>query len=286
MKHPLMKYLREDWFPTVLCPGCGDGTVLQCMLRAIDEQNIDISQVAIVAGIGCHARLGTGYVAADSMWTLHGRAMPIATGIKLVNPNLHVVVLTGDGDCGAIGLSHFVHAARRNIGIVTVCFNNGIYGMTGGQVAPTTPKGTYTKTTPFGNLEPTLDLCSLAQIAGASYVARWTTAHPRQLTKSIERAFDKKGFSFVEAVTQCPTYYGRYALGTTSPSEMLRWFLRNSVGVERAKNLNQDNLAGKIIIGEFVDVEKPELANEYRLQTAAKTQPHESVNEKIEQSAK
>jgi 2-oxoglutarate ferredoxin oxidoreductase subunit beta len=276
-----MKYLREDWLPTVLCPGCGDGIVLQCILRAIDEQNIDISQVAIVAGVGCHARLGTGYVAADSMWTLHGRAMPIATGIKLVNPKLHVVVLTGDGDCGAIGLSHFIHAARRNVGILTVCFNNGIYGMTGGQVAPTTPRGTYTKATPFGNLEPPLDLCSLAKIAGASYVARWTTAHPRQLTKSIERAFGKKGFAFVEAVTQCPTYYGRYALGTTSPSDMLRWFLRNSVTVERAKNLGQNDLFGRIIIGEFADVEKPELSDEYKLQTKTRTRPQEDFGETV-----
>ena len=264
MKHPLMKYLREDWFPTVLCPGCGHGTVLQSLLRAIDEQNINVDRVVLVAGIGCYARLATGYVAADSMWTLHGRAIPIATGIKLVNPDLHVVVLTGDGDCGAIGLSHFVHAAKRNIGLLALCFNNGIYGMTGGQVAPTTPKGAQTKMTPFGSLERPLDLCSLAQVAGASYVARWTTAHPRQLTGSINKALRNKGFSFVEAATQCPTYYGRYVMGTSSPSEMLRWFLSHSISVERAKTLTHDELVGKITIGEFLDTEQPELAEEYR----------------------
>ena len=266
MSHPLMKYLREDRMPTVLCPGCGDGTVLQCMLRAIANKDIDINQVAVVAGIGCHARLGTGYIAADSMWTLHGRALPIATGIKLVNPSLQVVVLTGDGDCGSIGLSHFVHAARRNIGVLTLCFNNYVYGMTGGQVAPTTPKGTKTKTTPFGNLEYPLDLCSLAETAGASYVARWTTAHQRQLTKSIEKAFEKKGFSFIEAITQCPTYFGRYSMKTTKPSEILRSFLRNSVSVARSKKFSQEELIGKIVIGEFVDTQKLELAEQYRTQ--------------------
>jgi len=270
MSHPLMKYLREDWMPTLLCPGCGDGTVLQCLLRAIDNKKIDIDRVSIVAGIGCHARLGTGYVAADSMWTLHGRAFPIATGIKLVDPSLQVVVLTGDGDCGSIGLSHFVHAARRNIGMLALCFNNSIYGMTGGQVAPTTPRGTITKTTPYGNLEYPMDLCSLAQTAGASYVARWTTAHPRQLTMSIEKALGKNGFSFVEAVTQCPTYFGKYTLQSTKASDILRWFLRNSVSIQQSKKLNPEQLAGKIVIGEFVDVTKLELAEQYQLQLKKK----------------
>jgi len=266
MNHPLMKYLREDWLPTVLCPGCGDGTVLQCMLHAVENVNIDIRKVTIVAGIGCHARLGTGHIAADSMWALHGRALSIATGIKLVNPNLHVIVLTGDGDCGSIGLSHFVHAARRNIGILTLCFNNSIYGMTGGQVAPTTPQGTATKTTPHGNLEYALDLCSLAETAGAPYVARWTTAHPKQLTKSIEKALQRKGFSFIEAITQCPTYLGRYTLRTTRASDILRWFLRNSFSIEQARKSDPEELAGKIIVGEFVDAPKPELAEQYQLQ--------------------
>jgi len=253
--------------PTLLCPGCGDGTVLQCLLRAVDNNKIDINRVAIVAGIGCHARLGTGYIAADSMWTLHGRAFPIATGIKLVDPSLHVVVLTGDGDCGSIGLSHFVHAARRNIGVLALCFNNSIYGMTGGQVAPTTPKGAITKTTPHGNLEYPLDLCSIAETAGASYVARWTTAHPRQLTRSIDKALRKNGFSFIEAVSQCPTYFGRYALRNTKASDILRWFLRNSVTIQEAKKFNREELAGKIVVGEFVDVTKSELAEQYRLQS-------------------
>jgi 2-oxoglutarate ferredoxin oxidoreductase subunit beta len=163
-----------------------------------------------------------------------------------------------------------VHAARRNIGVLTLCFNNGIYGMTGGQVAPTTPKGTITKTTPYGSLEYPLDLCSLAETAGASYVARWTTAHPKQLTRSIEKAFEKKGFAFIEAVTQCPTYFGRYTLETTRASDILRWFLRNSIGIEQAKKLTPTELAGKIIIGEFVDVQKPELAEQYQTQSKSK----------------
>lgn len=271
MSYHLMNYLRGDWLPTVLCPGCGDGTVLQCLLRAVSTENIDMNKVAIVAGIGCHARLATGYIAADSMWTLHGRAMPIATGIKLVNPGLHVVVLTGDGDCGAIGLSHFVHAARRNIGILTICFNNSIYGMTGGQVAPTTPKGTVTKTTPYGNLEYPLDLCSLAVTAGASYVARWTTAHPKQLTKSMKKAFEVKGFSFIEAVTQCPTYYGRYSLETTKASEILRLFLRKSVSVEQSRKLSREELVGKFVVGEFVDAQRQELSEQYRTQSCVQS---------------
>jgi 2-oxoglutarate ferredoxin oxidoreductase subunit beta len=256
--------MRQDLLPTVFCPGCGNGTVLQYILRAIDELKLDFKKIVFVAGIGCHARLSTGYIAADSMWTIHGRALAVATGVKLAKPDLHVIVLTGDGDAGAIGGNHLIHAARRNIGLTTICFNNRIYGMTGGQASPTTPSNARTTVTPYGNIERPFDLCKLVTAAGASYVARWTVGHAKQAIMSIKKALLKEGFSFVEIVTQCPTYYGRYVLRDGKPAQIIKWLMQNSIPLESTLAANgSDEAMSKITIGEFTDIERPELSKRY-----------------------
>ncbi|MEM1525279.1 MAG: thiamine pyrophosphate-dependent enzyme, partial [Nitrososphaerales archaeon] len=196
--------------------------------------------------------------------TLHGRALAFATGIKLANPNLNVIVVTGDGDGSGIGGNHLIHAARRNVELTVVLLNNGVYASTGGQVAPTTPHGAYTPTTPFGNIEDPFDLCKLLEAAGAVYVARWTTYHVRPAIESIKKGIKKKGFSFIEIIGQCPTYLGRYVLKLYEPVECINWFKNNSIRKELIGNLSKEELANKIIVGEFVDKEKIGLVERYQ----------------------
>jgi 2-oxoglutarate/2-oxoacid ferredoxin oxidoreductase subunit beta len=184
--------------------------------------------------------------------------------VKLGLPGKHVMVTSGDGDLAAIGGNHLIHAARRNIDLTVVLVNNGIYGMTGGQTAPTTPRGTNTVTNPYGSLEHAFDISALVAAAGASFVARWTTWHPRQMTKSIKKAIQKKGFAFVEAVSQCPVQYGK-ATKMGKALDILKHYKQNSVKFEKAKDLDPAALANKIIVGEMVDVEKPELSSEWEL---------------------
>ncbi|MBI4279132.1 MAG: 2-oxoacid:ferredoxin oxidoreductase subunit beta [Armatimonadetes bacterium] len=208
------RYLRQEMMPHILCPGCGHGIVLGALLRALAGRGVDPDQVAMVAGIGCSSRL-VGYVDFCTLHTTHGRAPAFATGLKLARPELAVIVLTGDGDGLAIGGNHLIHAARRNIGLLCVLFNNQVYGMTGGQLAPTTPSFQRTATTPYGNLEPAFDACRLLTAAGATFVARGMTLAPVPLQDIMAQALAHKGFAFVEVLTECPEYYGRYnRLGT------------------------------------------------------------------------
>jgi 2-oxoglutarate ferredoxin oxidoreductase subunit beta len=189
---------------------------------------------------------------ADSIHTPHGRSIPVATGVKLLKPDLNVVVFGGDGDIAGIGLSHFIHAARRNLDLLVIMVNNMVYGMTGGQVAPTTPLKAKTTTTPYGSFEYPLDAAKLAAAAGANYAARWTTAHPNQLKEAIKKAIRAKGFRFIEAISQCPTAYGRKA-GFRDAGEMIKWFRENTIPIEQAEKLDEDSLAQKIVAGEFVE---------------------------------
>jgi 2-oxoglutarate ferredoxin oxidoreductase subunit beta len=184
------------------------------------------------------------------------------TGVKLGLPGKNVMVASGDGDLTAIGGNHLIHAARRNIDLIVIVINNGIYGMTGGQTAPTTPRGFKTVTSPYGTLEHTFDISGIVAAAGASFVARWTTYHPRQMTRSIKKGIQKKGFAFIEAVSQCPVQYGRVS-NIGKAVDILNHFKENSIRVKRARDMSPDELEGKIIIGELVDTEKPELADEY-----------------------
>ncbi|MGB9676311.1 MAG: thiamine pyrophosphate-dependent enzyme [Candidatus Bathyarchaeales archaeon] len=251
------KYLRP--LPLPFCAGCGAFTVMSEFLRAVHELGYEsLDKFVFCSGIGCSSWIPSPYFEADSIHTLHGRSIPVATGIKLMRPDLNVVVFGGDGDIVGIGLSHFIHAARRNMDMLVIMVNNMIYGMTGGQVAPTTPPKTKTTTTPYGSFENPLDSAKLAVTAGACYVARWTTAHPTQLKESIKKALNVKGFRFIEAISQCPTAYGRRA-GFKDAAQMLKRFKENAVPIEEAEKLNEEQLNGKIVIGEFIQRKKPTL---------------------------
>ncbi|GMQ94514.1 MAG: 2-oxoacid:ferredoxin oxidoreductase subunit beta [Acidimicrobiia bacterium] len=222
-------YLREWAMPHVLCPGCAHGIVLRSFLEAVDQLQLDQDKVAMVAGIGCSSRL-IGYVDFCTLHGTHGRAPAFATGLKLARPDLDVVVITGDGDGLAIGGNHLIHAARRNIDITVLMLNNSIYGMTGGQVAPTTPEGAIASTTPMGNTEPNFDACKLLIGAGASFVARVFAANPIEMTKVMADGLTHPGFSFIEVVSDCPEYFGRYnKIG--GGAEMLNWMAVRDEGV-------------------------------------------------------
>jgi len=222
-------YLREWAMPHILCPGCAHGIVLKAFLEAVDELGIDQDKLAMVAGIGCSGRL-VGYVDSCTLHGTHGRAPAFATGLKLARPELNVVVITGDGDGLAIGGNHLIHAARRNIDMTVLLLNNSTYGMTGGQVAPTTPGGAVTSTTPDGNTEPDFDACKLLIGAGATFVARVLAANPLEMTKVMADGMSHRGFSFIEVISDCPAIYGRYnKLG--DGTEMLTWMARCDDGV-------------------------------------------------------
>ena len=257
LENPFLKYLRKDRLPHIFCAGCGNGIVMNTFFKGMELANIDFKNIVLVSGIGCSSRI-PGYVKCDSLHTTHGRPIAFATGLKLGNPNLDVVVFTGDGDAAAIGGNHLIHGARRNIDLTVICINNNIYGMTGGQISPTSPRGSYGSTAPYGATETPFDLAKLVKAAGASYVARWTTAHPLQLANSIRRGLENKGFSFIEVLSQCPTYFGRKNR-MRSPVEMLKWMKENSINRRKALRMEPKELEGKIIVGDFVREEKEEL---------------------------
>lgn len=224
-------HLREWAMPHVLCAGCGHGIVLRAFLEAVDRLGLDADSMAMVAGIGCSSRV-VGYVDFCTLHATHGRAPAFATGLKLARPELNVVVVTGDGDGLAIGGNHLIHAARRNIDITCLLFNNGIYGMTGGQGAPTTPTGAVVSTAPRGSVEPPFDACRLLTAAGASFVARVLAARPPVMTDVFTEALRHRGFSFIEVISDCPEYFGRYnRLG--GGSEMLAQMIRSADDVAR-----------------------------------------------------
>lgn len=253
----IRRYLRDLDLP--FCAGCGIFTIMNSFLRGVSELGYkDLSSFVFCSGIGCSSWIPSPYFVADSMHTLHGRSIPVATGIKLLRPNLNVVVFGGDGDIVGIGLNHFIHAARRNLDILVIMVNNMIYGMTGGQVAPTTPFKTKTTSTPYGSFEQPLDVARLAVTAGASYVARWTTAHSNELKESIKKAIKLNGFRFVEALSQCPTNFERRA-GFKKAGEMLKWLKENAVPYDQAERLGEYDLTGKIIVGEFINKQRATL---------------------------
>ncbi len=257
-EHPLARYIRPSARTTANCPGCGNGILAQSILRAIEELGLTLDDFVFVSGIGCAAWIPSPSFFADVLHTTHGRPIAFGIGVKVALPGKHIMVISGDGDLTAIGGNHLIHAARRNIAMSVFCVNNGIYGMTGGQVAPTTPLGLTTVTTPFGNAENPFDICELVKGAGASFVARWTTYHPRQLVKTAKRAIQKKGFAFVEVLSQCPVEFGRKT-GMGNAVQMLEWYKTKSVTLARAKGMSPEELRDRILVGEFVDVEKPEL---------------------------
>lgn len=261
-KEGIYKYLRtEKKFPLMWCSGCGNGVALGSMLRAIDAIGLDKDQVAVVSGIGCSGRAST-YVDFNTLHTTHGRALTFATGLKLARPEMTVLVVMGDGDALAIGGNHFIHSARRNIDLTAIIYNNYIYGMTGGQISPTTPQGMVASTARAGNIEAPFDVVKLAEASGAGFVARGTTFQVDQLDQLMEKAIRKKGFSVVDVITQCPPIYGRYnRLG--SATDMLRWQEEHALEIGEADGLSEEDIKGKFLTGIFVDEEKPEYCEEY-----------------------
>lgn len=242
------KYLVK--LPTMWCPGCGNGIVLQSIIRAIDEMDLDLDKVVFVSGIGCSSR-AVNYLNFDCMHTNHGRAIAFATGIKMANPELNVIVLTGDGDCASIGGNHLIHACRRNIDLTIICMNNSNYGMTGGQYSPTTPIDSITKTSVYGSYEPPFDLCDLTKSAGASFVARAATYYPVQMKNIIKNAIAHKGLSFVDCASDCPSLYGRLNRLGDAANMMSLWKDR-LVTIKQAENMSSEQLQGKLVWGEFV----------------------------------
>ncbi len=255
-----MKYLRTDRLPNIFCAGCGNGIVMNSFFNGMERAEVDFENLALVSGIGCSSRV-PGYIKCDSLHTTHGRPISFATGLKLSNPELDVVVFTGDGDAAAIGGNHLIHGARRNIDITVICINNSIYGMTGGQISPTSPTGSYGSTAPFGAVEKPFDLAQLTKAAGATYVSRWTTGHPVQLSNSIKAGLQNKGFSFIEAVSQCPTYFGRKNKMKTAVS-MMQWMKSQSITTRKAEKLSETDLEGKLIVGEFQNTNEPEFSEQ------------------------
>ena len=256
-RHRLMPYLRQEVLPTVFCEGCGCGTVLNGYAHAMDEMGIRSEDLISVTGIGCSSWIPSPYLKGDTLHTTHGRAIAFASGVKVMRPDKHVVVIAGDGDLAGIGGNHLIHAARRNIGLSVFLINNFIYGMTGGQVSPTTPIGVPTTTSPYDNIEYPMNIAELVAAAGANYVARWTTYHVFPLMESMQNAMRKEGFSFIEIYTQCPTSYGR-RVGMRKGEEFLRYFKENSVRVQKARDMTEEELEGKFVIGKLVERDREE----------------------------
>jgi 2-oxoglutarate ferredoxin oxidoreductase subunit beta len=255
-KNPMEDFLRMDRIPHIWCPGCGIGTVVTSFADALKKSDLDLNKVAVVSGIGCTGRVA-GYVKFDSFHSTHGRAIPFATGLKLANPDLKVVVFSGDGDIAGIGGNHLIHAARRNMDLTVICVNNFNYAMTGGQVAATTPITANLSTAPYGNFEYPFSLPYLVETCGATYVARWTALHIRRVTKSIQEALAKKGFSFIEVITPCVTLYARRnRLG--DGLNLLKYYYDKSEIQHGADTRTVGiDFQGKLIVGKFVDKEKP-----------------------------
>ncbi len=220
------KYIKTESLPTLFCPGCGNGIIQYAAIEAFEDLGIK-EDVACVSGIGCSSWIPC-YYQLDVIHTMHGRAIAFAEGLKLAKPDKKIVVFTGDGDCMAIGGNHLVHAAARNFDLTVIMVNNYIYGMTGGQKSPTTPMGARTKTSPFGCIDVPIDGCRMVTALGASYVARWTTAHPVQLAKAIADGISHKGFSFIEVLSQCPVQAGKNVYGEKEPSKIMEGYKKGT----------------------------------------------------------
>jgi 2-oxoglutarate ferredoxin oxidoreductase subunit beta len=262
--NPVEDFLRTDRMPHIWCPGCGIGTTVNCFTRALLESKTDLNKLSIVSGIGCTGRVA-GYVNLDSFHTTHGRAIPFATGLKLANPDMTVVVYSGDGDLFAIGGNHLIHAARRNIDLKVICVNNLTYAMTGGQTGPATPLDVITATAPYGTYDPAFNLPYLVEAAGANYVARWTTFHVKQLAKSMAEMFSKKGFGFIEIISPCPTLYQRRNKMGDGLDTMK--FYKEVPKTKHGAPTNEVGLTknGEIVVGKFVDRERPDFATMMRV---------------------
>lgn len=272
------EYLREAAMPSVWCPGCGNGLIVRALIDLVKELDISKDEVAVIGGIGCSGRTPY-FLDFNTMHTTHGRAPAFATGLKMAQPELNVVLAMGDGDATGIGGNHLIHACRRNIDLTAIVFNNEIYGLTGGQAAPTTSGGKRTTTTPDGNEEPAFDICDLVESAGASFVARTTTFDFQEMGAFMTRAIAHEGFSVLEVMTPCPTYFGRLN-EWDAPSETLTYVRESTIPVElggdggpiverEQDEKEQDGDAAKRSTGVFVEDDRPEYTNVYQQRCTA-----------------
>lgn len=250
-EHPLSRYLRPGTMPSSFCPGCGCGMVLNALLRAVDRLRLDPADMVMVTGIGCSSWIPSPMFKCDTLHTTHGRALAFATGVKMMMPEKKVLIIAGDGDISGIGGNHLVHAARRNMDLGVMMVNNSIYGMTGGQSSPTTPQGMFSTTTPFGNPDPPMAAAELVASAGANYVARWTTFHVRQLSRSMEELMAGEGFRFLEIISQCPTHFGKDS--RKEPAEVLEDYKRKSVPFPAANGASAAAEEKKLTVGKLAD---------------------------------
>ena len=251
-------YIRERFFPHMWCAGCGHGIILNSLLRAVESLGLSKNEIVMVSGIGCSSRI-SGYLDFHTLHTVHGRALAFATGVKLSRPELNLIVPMGDGDALAIGGNHFIHAARRNIDITAIVMNNRIYGMTGGQFSPLSGYGIMATTAPYATVDQGFDVVELARAAGATFVARSTTYHVQQLTKLLREAILHEGFSVVEVMTQCPTYFGRRNK-QGGAVEMMNWFKENTTSVGSKAKAENPALIER---GIFVQKDLPEYCKAY-----------------------
>lgn len=237
------KYIKTDMLPNLFCPGCGNGIVQYAAMGAMESLGIK-DDVACVSGIGCSSWIPC-YFKLDVIHSMHGRALATATGLKMARPDKKIMVFTGDGDCLAIGGNHFLHAAARNIDLTVIMVNNYIYGMTGGQKSPATPEGSVTKTSPFGAIEEPIKASEMAIAMGASYVARWSTAHPVQLERAIKAGLEHNGFSFIEVLCQCPTQAGRNVYGEKDSAKIMQGYKEATYQYKEGMEIPE----GKIRVG-------------------------------------
>lgn len=252
MEQLIDKYFRPGRLPHIWCPGCGNGIVTGAIVKAIDKLALEKDSVAVISGIGCSSR-ASGYLDFNTVHSAHGRALPVATGVKLADPSLNVIVVTGDGDATAIGGNHLIHAARRNIDMTVVLYNNSIYGMTGGQYSPMTPYGSKATTAPYATIEHDFNITELAKAAGATFVARATTFHTQVLIDLIAKGIQHKGFSIIEAVSACPISFGRQnKLG--GPADMMKWQRDHAVMLPAWNKMTDEQRQGKFPIGLLYEV--------------------------------
>jgi 2-oxoglutarate ferredoxin oxidoreductase subunit beta len=254
----MREYIRERFFPHIWCAGCGHGIVMGSMIRVIEKLQLKKNDIVVVSGIGCSSRI-CGYLDFHTLHTIHGRALAFASGVKLSRPELTLIVPMGDGDALAIGGNHLIHAARRNIDITAIIMNNKIYGMTGGQTSPTTDYGHLATTSPYGNIDRPFDIVKLALGAGASFVARTTTYHVTEMIQILEKAITHKGFSVIEVLSQCPTYYSRKHKNVGA-IDMLNYYKTHTIPVG---SIRKDSDYETIERGIFIQEEKPEYCTEY-----------------------
>jgi 2-oxoglutarate ferredoxin oxidoreductase subunit beta len=254
------RYYDPKVMPHIWCAGCGNGVITLAIMRAFTALNWDPNEIVLVSGIGCSSRLPF-YVKVNTLHTTHGRALAFATGVKFGRPDFKMVIVTGDGDATAIGGNHFIHACRRNIDMTCILINNQTYGMTSGQFSPATGYGNFASSAPYGSIEHGFDLSNLALAAGASFVARSTVYHVEMLPKLIQKGFEHKGFSFIEILSSCPTYFGKYnKMGT--PVQMFNYYKEIAINIKNLKE-NEKPPAGKVTIGVLHEEEKPEYIEEY-----------------------